>query len=211
MNWELFSKYLPSVILILGFCLSGWLSKKRHEGLLRAQSDNFEERLKQDKKHHDALQQIQNNYSTALEDFKSLHQLELENHKSRLSFRVIAVEKRLEVYQQAYWLSQKMNLAAVTTDGEKFERIYSEVSKWWYQNCLYLSPQLFKAFRDGMFFCEILHENLSKKHLHEKQYFDASKALTDLPKLIQESVDLPNITLEDIRENSKARAQEELD
>ncbi len=82
-----------------------------------------------------------------VEDIKTEHALLLEATKSNHELRRVAIDRRLQAHQDAYYLLQDMANHRKTAE---FAECYNSANKWWLSNCLYLEPKARQAFREGI-------------------------------------------------------------
>src|SRR6266568_1984885 len=82
----------------------------------------------------DEVERVKHGYTEIKSQIDRKHQL-----------RMAALDKRLEVHQQAYWEWVKL-LRTVYEPKEVFAAA-AVAQEWWMQNCLYLEPEVRAAFR----------------------------------------------------------------
>ena len=121
-----------------------------------------------------------------VEEIKLQHSKLLEDHKFENQLRVAALDKRLEVNQEAYGLVYGMTLEEL--DPESHRR---ECDDWWNKNCLYLSEEVRAKFRLAQFHLQNArpYSEMTLAELAEYNTVMAS-ALTE----IEKSMGLPPIT-----------------
>lgn len=131
-------------------------------------------------------------YTAELRKVAHQNQLLLEEYRARNSLRMTAIDKRLQVHQQAYALWKKL-LSAVQT--ENIGGVVMECQSWWNENCLYLSPESREAFHTA-FQCAFSHKdylnvppNLKDKNLINSNFENITKA----GEVIVHSVELPSL------------------
>ena len=78
---------------------------------------------------------VNHRYNSLLEELKGRHQL-----------RLAAVDKRLQVHQEAFTLWRKMLEFAY---DDEVGKVVLEAQAWWEQNCIYLEPEARQAFVDA--------------------------------------------------------------
>jgi hypothetical protein len=84
--------------------------------------------------------------------------------------RLAALDKRLEVHQEAYTLCLNMK-ANLAKDG--LVDMVQEGQEWWKKNCLYLSADARAAFQLA---CRRAMEHKEAYDTHDVQYLDDLKA-----------------------------------
>jgi hypothetical protein len=97
------------------------------------------------------VERIRVEYAERLENLSHQNRLLLEQANRRHQLRMAALDRRLEVHQQAYMLWQKL----ITTihddqqvhDGQQIATVVTECHNWWQRNCLYLEAEAREAFR----------------------------------------------------------------
>jgi hypothetical protein len=106
----------------------------------------------------------------------------IANLEQKDRFRLVALEKRLQVHQEAYklWLEMFGSL-----HDNKINEIAWKCEEWWNGNCLYLDSKTREAFREA--FLQAPHiSKLDDKKL-KKELF---KKIQTVGELIQQGVDL---------------------
>lgn len=113
------------VFLLIKFFLPGYLSEK---GKNLATKEDIAGITRE-------IEGVRSAYDQLLETFKAQHQL-----------RLAAVEKRLQVHQEAFCLWRRIN-GAIGTDF--LPEIIKECDEWWGNSSLYLEPEPRKAFLEA--------------------------------------------------------------
>jgi len=126
----------------------------------------------------DEIERIKSQYSVLIEELKAKHQL-----------RMAALDRRLQVHQEAYQLWRKINTFLGT---EKIEDVVFECNIWWGKNCLYLEPEAREAFLKAFVGAKDLEwyktcQNASD--LVSKVY----KEINDAGRVIEQCVALPTL------------------
>ncbi len=80
----------------------------------------------------DKIEDVRTQYATLIEELKARHQL-----------RLAAVDRRLQVHQEAFTHWRKL-VAATYTD--EVGTVVIECQAWWEQNCIYLEPTVRESF-----------------------------------------------------------------
>ncbi|SDD21533.1 hypothetical protein [Halanaerobium congolense] len=115
--------------------------------------------------------------------------------KDRASqFRLAALEKRLEIHQEAYslWREMFFNL-----HNESIHDIAYKSQEWWYKNCLYLDPKTREAFKKVTLEVSDFYQlNKENKELKRKSFNNIER----LGVLIEQGVDLPPVGEEAIKD-----------
>ena len=89
---------------------------------------------------------VTGNRSTSREiaNLQSRHAESLEQAKQRHQLSLAALDRRLQVHQEAYALWRKFSTAA--HDKNDMDCLATECEDWWLKNCLYLSTEAREAF-----------------------------------------------------------------
>jgi len=130
------------------------------------------------------VEAIRVQYSTLIEAEKGRHQL-----------RLAGIDRRLAAHQEAfsYWRSlyRAMHTPEVNAEAGK-------CSEWWEQNCLYLEPEVRKAFADALVAANVhasllsdrSNGNLVKKNWAEIQSF---------PEILFKAIQLPGLSEQEFK------------
>ncbi len=110
------------VFLLIKHFLPGYLSEK---GKNLASKQDIEEITTK-------IEEVKLQYQRLIEDFKATHQL-----------RLAAIDRRLEVHQEAYGFWREIN-GSMGTDN--LDKIIAKCDAWWSKNSLYLEPEPREAF-----------------------------------------------------------------
>ena len=129
------------------------------------------------------IEEVKNTYAQNLEDFK---------HRKKMQF--VALEKRLEVHQEAYvwWLKL---LRSATSGGAPLR----EAQKWWEENSLYLTPEVREGFQtvlSRVFEHPHLLSLVRSKPVSTSAGEDVTNnynAIKELGSMIVKAVELPNL------------------
>jgi len=125
---------------------------------------------------------------------KTLHQnkILLEEHRTHSSLRMAAIDKRLQVHQEAYTLWKKL-LSAI--HDEIIGEVVVECQGWWDKNCLYLSPESREAFYTA-FQCAFNHKSYLNvpPEMKDKDLINSNfDKITKAGEIIVSSVELPSL------------------
>jgi len=152
------------------------------------------------------VEQVHSEYAKRMEDLLQQNRLLLEQHKTRHQLRLAALDRRLQVHQEAYTLWRKL-LANVHKEQE-IGSVVMECQDWWDKNCLYLEPKSREAF-NRCYDAAFRHRDLLKGRANSKDIRENWSTVMEAGKVIIEAVALPAIkdletkTLE-LDENKKA-------
>jgi hypothetical protein len=165
------------VFLLLKFFLPGYLTEK---GKNLATTEDIS-------KITDKIEAVKADYSMLLEELKSRHQL-----------RIAAIDKRLEVHQEAFTLWHEL---LSKTHTEEVGECVMKCQKWWINNCLYLEPEVREAFSTAYHSASAHQGFVQSKNVELiKQNF---ASIMNTGQIIVEAVKLPRLTEAELKELSK--------
>lgn len=126
-----------------------------------------------------------------VESIKNSYAVFIENIKARHLLRMVALDKRLAVHQEAYSLLRKATQRRGKAD---FVQHIFDAQEWWSDNCLYLEPKAREAFFTAtnqlMMNNELIQQATPKQdELIQKTWVGVETAF----ELIIQGVDLPPI------------------
>jgi hypothetical protein len=124
-----------------------------------------------------------------VEDVKHKYAQLLEDQKARHQLRLAAIDRRLQVHQEAYLLWRKLIAHA---NSEKNWDVVMECQSWWSQNCLYLGGQARAAFRDA-YEAAFHHPDLTKDGRNKEAVRKNWKKLFGAGPEIVEAAELPSL------------------
>ena len=162
------------VFFLIKFFLPGYLTEK---GKNLATSEDIQKMTQK-------IESIKADYSVLLEELKSKHQLKLA-----------AIDRRLEVHQEAFALWRELMTHVHT---KEIGNITKKCNVWWEENCLYLEPNAREAFSTAY------HAAASHKEI--LQIRDAELAIDNMLKvraagqIIVEAVKLPRLSDAELKE-----------
>lgn len=130
--------------------------------------------------HAEKLQKLAHQNQEILEQQTRKHQLKLA-----------ALEKRLEVHQEAYTHWRKLLLAVPAKDTEKLKVVVSECQNWWKDNCLFLTAEAREAFQDAYHRAEKHPDYVQERR--RKQVKDNWAAIQRVGEVIVKGVELPSL------------------
>jgi hypothetical protein len=130
-------------------------------------------------------------------EFQTFREQTTQKHQLRLA----ALDKRLAVHQEAYiqWRELLRNAHSINTVSN-----LSACEDWWWKNCLYLSPEVSKAFLTALH-SAYSHPNFlddlrygDKKIIKESRNFveENWKRITRAGDVIRDAVELPCIGID---------------
>lgn len=155
------------VFLLIKSFLPGYLSQK---GKNLATQEDIELITRK-------VERIRTEYSFLLENLKAKHQM-----------RFAAIDRRLEVHQQAFTLWRQL-IQKVHTD--EIGGTVIECQRWWEGNCLYLELRAREAF-SAAYHAANLHPSLLQNNDHETR--NNWKVIMDAGDIIVSTAELPGLT-----------------
>ncbi len=132
-------------------------------------------------------------YTEELHKVSHQNQLLLEKYKNQNSLRMAAIDKRLQVHQEAYALWKELHSSVHT---EEIGGVVMKCQSWWNENCLYLSPESREAFYTASQ-CAFNHSDLLNvpPNMKDKKLIDSNfKNITRAGAIIVSSVELPPLS-----------------
>lgn len=135
--------------------------------------------------------------------------LVLENLRQTHDLRMAAVDKRLEVHQEAFYRSREMPHFTHKKDPEKAPFL-AECWSWWARHCLYLEPEASDAFVAALVAVDSHHFLLGEPgagpNMEEVKANWAK--ITGLGNIIRKAVKLPPLQAELVKVDSVGRKVE---
>lgn len=125
-----------------------------------------------------------------IEGVRIQYTLLAEELKARHQFRLAALEKRLEVHQQAFTLWRKL-LTFLYKD--EIVDVVMECQTWWNANCIYLEAPVRSSFIQA-YSAAGDHKSLLNGSADSQVIKDNYKIITDFSKILFESVQLPALS-----------------
>ncbi|WP_310049369.1 hypothetical protein [Luteibacter sp. 3190] len=132
-----------------------------------------------------------------------------EELRAHYSMRSAALEKRLEVHQDAYRLSMRMLQTVFAAEADHLD-VGNEIRDWWMRNSLYLDKDPRAAF-DKAWMAFVRHPTIMRAEVRVPaedviKNFDEIRAL---PRVLEDAMALPAIKL-DLSDQIGANVPEEL-
>jgi len=127
----------------------------------------------------DKIEGVRLQYTSLSEELKARHQL-----------RLAALDKRLEVHQQAFVLWRK--LLSVTHSDEVGTTVI-ECQSWWEQNCIYLEAPVRESFVRA-YSAAHMHNGLIRGRAEAKLIQENWKEITDFANHLFAAVQLPALS-----------------
>lgn len=93
------------------------------------------------------VENVRHEYAARLESLAHQNRFILEQSSRRHQLRMAALERRLDVHQQAYTLWVKL-VGSVYRESQLGD-VIMECQDWWQRHCLYLDGSARQAFRDA--------------------------------------------------------------
>lgn len=169
------------VFLLMKFFLPGYLTEK---GKNLATSEDIAKITKK-------IEAVKADYSVLLEELKSKHQL-----------RIAAIDKRLEIHQEAFTLWREL---IAKTHTEEIGSAVIKCQTWWEKSCLYLEPNGREAFSTAC------HAAASHKGILQSRDAELVKEnwsrIKEAGQIIVEAVQLPRLTEAELKELSNTNGE----
>ncbi len=124
------------------------------------------------------VEEVKLEYQTIIEDRKAKHQL-----------RLAAIDKRLEVHQNAFMLWRKINS---TLDTDSINDVILECNEFWGTQSLYLEAKPRKAFLEAWIAAKNI-ESYKKQGIEQKYITKLYERIDYLGQAISEAVELPKL------------------
>ena len=167
------------------------------------------------------IEQVKSEYTERQEEIKQQNRLLLEHAQYKNQLRLAALDRRLEVHQQAYALLQELQDArgkSTQNSGVVSREIGNVIVKcwqWWSSNCLYLEENAREKF--FMACCSVLRYPTLRARLkdcpspeNEDAVENNMRTLTDAFDSIVKAVELPSIGPKEYDRVARSEDQDEL-
>lgn len=129
-----------------------------------------------------------------IEDVKLTFALPLEEFKSRNQLKLVALERRLQVHQEAFTLWREVYGALHT---EEIGKVILRCQDWWEKKCLYLEPEVRNSFVAA--YGAANTQRMLVQSLQNYETINANmKVVTDFPNILFKAMELPLLNSTDI-------------
>lgn len=135
----------------------------------------------------DKIERVRGQYAKNLQNLIHQNSLLIEEMRGRQQLRLAAVDKRLQVHQEAFSFWRKL-VASIHKDS--VWEVVLECQEWWDSNCLYLGPEARAAFNTA-YRCASHHQELLKDRSNPQLVKDNWKDILDAGEAIVKSAELP--------------------
>ena len=121
-------------------------------------------------------------------------------------YKLVAIEKRLEAHQQAFYKSNKLRLVIHESNWKKKNDVLSDAWEFWNSNCLYLEKGTRENFYKIISLVSDYHDYLENWKLSKpgpdkenanKLMMKAWDDIHELPKIIMREVELEPISIKE--------------
>jgi hypothetical protein len=130
-----------------------------------------------------------------VEEVRSEYLLQVESLKAMNQLRLAALDRRLEVHQQAFLQWRKVMAATLS---EEVGKVVIDCQRWWEQNCIYLEPEVRKAFVVAYSAANMHHSLINC--LAEDSVIKANwDLIADFPRALFEAIQLPELSELELR------------
>ena|SRR2546425_4677714 len=186
MTWE---QLLPSIALVIALAGAVALARWYLPSYLaeKAKSLATKEDVAQITRE---VEQVRHEYARHLEELAHQHRLVLEQGSRRHQLRLAALDRRLDVHQQAYTLWLKL-VASVHNEAEIGD-VVIECQEWWGLHCLYLDESVRQAFREA-YLAAANHRDFTRARVEARIIKDNWDTITSVGERIVKAVELPPI------------------
>ena len=182
MSPEIVKYILPFFVVLIGSFLGSYIRRK---GENLATKEDISEITK-------IIESIKTNNAFKIEDY---------SHHNRL--RMAALDKRLDIYQQAFTLW--LNLRRSVYNREKNIKMVMKCQEWWETNCLYLDDDSRKAFLSSIH-AVALHPDLTGGQATQEELKENWKYIKECGEILTRGAGLPTFSeneLDDIDKTDK--------
>ena len=134
------------------------------------------------------VEEVKLGFSRYLEDIRAQNALTLEQHSHENRLRMAALDKRLQVHQEAFSLWR-----GLMKDLHFPERLRDHVLKcqsWFEQNCLYLTPRSRTSFSDA-YWTAANHYNIPRGLEFQRQWSESFDKINICGDILLEEVSIP--------------------
>ena len=136
------------------------------------------------------VESVRHEYSARLESLAHQNRLILEQSSRRQQLRMAALDRRLDVHQQAYTLWVKLVGSVYRED--QLGDVVIECQDWWQRHCLYLDGSARQAFRDA-YMAASYHHGLVKAREDANALRESWATIMRTGELLVTAVELPSI------------------
>ena len=135
------------------------------------------------------IEEVRIEYSKQLEGLRHQNALILEQGRQRHQLQLAALDKRLEIHQQAFTLWVELKFSVYK---DNIHEVVYKCQEWWEHNCLYLDKKVSDAFL-AAYRSAANHKELVDSRSEVSVIKENWEAIELLGKIIFESVKLPSI------------------
>ena len=125
------------------------------------------------------IERVKSQYAVLLEELKATHQL-----------RLAAIDRRLQVHQEAFALWREL---LGSTHSQEAGKIVMKCQDWWEKNCLYLEPKVRQAFVEA-YSAAHTHHALVQSHADSKLISETWMRITKFPDIVFDAIQLPALS-----------------
>lgn len=136
------------------------------------------------------VESVRHEYAVRLENLAQQNRLILEQGSRRHQLRMAALDRRLDIHQQAYLLWVKL-VGSVYRENQLGD-VVMECQDWWQRHCLYLDGSARQAFRDA-YMAATHHHDLVKAHEDAQVLGESWATIMRAGELVVTAVELPPI------------------
>ena len=136
------------------------------------------------------VERVRHEYAERLETLAHQNRVILEQGTRRHQLRVAALDRRLDVHQQAY--THWVTLVGSVYHEDRIAGVVMECQAWWERHCLYVDESARQAFRDA-FMAAVHHHDLVKAHEDAQVLRESWDTMMRVGGLLVKAVELPPI------------------
>lgn len=125
------------------------------------------------------IESVKTQYAVLIEETKAKHQL-----------RMAALDRRLQVHQEAFTLWREIPGGVHT---EEIGKVVLKCQEWWEKNCLYLEPEVRDAFV-AAYSAAHSHHAYVQARAESKILTENWELITKFPNVLFEAIQLPPLT-----------------
>ena len=130
----------------------------------------------------------------------------VEWYRQKNRLRLAAIDKRLEVYQEAFALLSGVANTMDAADVSLVE-LADKCEAWWLENCLYLDAKAGKAFRGA--YVDVLACAFAPPSSHQEEVERTQQRVGDVCNTVAKGVGLPIIVEEKLNLVKRGRRSKE--
>jgi hypothetical protein len=136
------------------------------------------------------VERVRHEYAARLEDLAHQNRLILEERSRHHQLRMAALDRRLDVHQQAYALW--VRLVGSIYREDRLTKLVMQCQEWWQNHSLYLDGSARQEFRDA-YMAATHHRDLVNAHERSEVLRESWATIMRVGELLVTAVELPAI------------------